>query len=148
MAIVTTDILLEGIKRDVAFAWLSDPAHHGLFLQGAFDGFSENGPGDYTLTVKGAGKTRELGYRFDRPDDSHGGRRVLVQTSGKRFRGKLSYSLRTMKPSRNTLVTLHIDYDPGSALGALLDRAGLNDRLEQSCRALLENLSRTIPRSA
>ena len=146
MAIVTTDILLEGIKRDVAFAWLSDPSHHDLFLEGAFDGYRKNGSGEFTLTVRAAGKSRDLGYRFDRPDDSHGGRRVIVETSGKRFRGKLSYSLRTMKPSRNTLVTLHIDYDPGNALGALLDRAGLNERLEQCCKALLENLSRAIPR--
>ncbi len=145
MAIVTTDILIEGIKRDDVFAWLSDPAHHDAILDGAFDGFRKNGPGDYALEVKAAGKARELGYRFDRPDDSHGGRRVLVETTGKRFRGKLHYSLRTMKPSRNTLVTLHMDYDPGNGLGFLLDRAGLNERLEACAKRALENLKRAIP---
>lgn len=145
MAIVTTDILIEGIKRDDVFAWLSDPAHHDAILDGAFDGFTKVGPGQYDLAVQAAGKTRTLEYRFDRSDDSHGGRRVLVETGGKRFGGKLHYSLRTMKPSRNTLVTLHMDYDPGSGLGFLLDRGGLNERLEQCAKRALENLKRAIP---
>ena len=146
MAIVTTDILLEGIRRDAVFQWLSEPANHTAMVDGAFGGFRQNGPGDFTLTIKGAGKSRELGYRFDRPDDSHGGRRVLVKTTGKRFNGTLNYSLRTMKPSTNTLVTLHMDYDPGSGLGLLLDRAGLNEQLEAGCKRILEQLSRSIPR--
>jgi hypothetical protein len=147
MAIVTTDILLEGIRRDSAFAWLSDPGNHRLLVQDAFDGFAEKGPGDFTLTVKSGGRSREMGYRFDRADDSHGGRRVLVDTTGKRFQGHLHYSLRTMKPSSNTLVTLHVDYDPGAVLGALLDRSGMNQRLDACCRRVLENLSRVIPRT-
>lgn len=146
MAIVTTDILLEGIRRDAVFKWLSDPSNHTSIVDGAFSSCKVNAPGDYVLTVKGAGKTRELGYQFDRPDDSHGGRRVLVKTTGKRFEGSLNYSLRTMKPSTNTLVTLHMDYDPGSGLGLLLDRAGINEQLEAGCKRILETLSRAIPR--
>ena len=146
MAIVTTDILIEGKRRDDVFEWLGDPANHAVFLDGAFDGFAENAPGDFTLQVTAAGKTRALGYRFDRSDDSHGGRRVLVETTGKRFRGQLHYSLRTMKPSRNTLVTLHMDYDPGGGLGFLLDRAGLNEHLEACAKRALENLGRVMPR--
>lgn len=146
MPVCTTDILLEGVRRDTVFAWLSDRANHAKVLEGAFEGAKEVGPGDFDLTVTLMGRSRTLEYRFDRPDDSHGGRRLLVNTGGKRFRGKLHYSLRTMKPSTNTMVTVHMDYDAGSVFGALLGTAGLNEALEQHWSRALENLSRVMPR--
>jgi hypothetical protein len=148
MAVVTSDLLLEGVRRDVVFEWLCDPAHHRAVVEGAFDGFVDEGPGRFRLAVRTPPRTRELVYRFDRADDSHGGRRVYVNTEGKRFRGQLSYSLRTMKPSSNTLVTLHMDYDPGAVVGALLVGAGLEASLLRCFKAALENLSRAVPRGA
>ena len=146
MPVCTTDILLEGVRRDTVFAWLSDRANHGQILEGAFEGVRSVGPGDFDLTVTLLGRSRTLEYRFDRPDDSHGGRRVLVETGGKRLRGKLNYSLRTMKPSTNTMVTVTMDYEPGRVLGALLNTAGLNEALEKNLAAVLANLSRVMPR--
>lgn len=145
MAVITTDILLEGVGREAAFAWLCVPANHKVLLEGAFDGLDERGPGEFALTVRTPLRIRVLGYRFDQPDDSHGGRRVYVNTSGKRFGGKLSYSLRTMKPSTNTLVTLHLDFDPGPG-GALALRLGLEDRLRSGLARCLEALARAVPR--
>lgn len=146
MPVCTTDILLEGVRRDTVFAWLSERSNHALILNGAFDGVQESGPGDFDLTVTLMGRSRVLEYRYDRADDSHGGRRLLVNTGGKRFRGKLHYSLRTMKPSTNTMVTINMDYDAGSVFGALLGSAGLNEALEQHWTRVLENLSRVMPR--
>jgi hypothetical protein len=85
-----------------------------------------------------------MGYRFESKDSSHSGRRVLVVTTGKRTAGKMHYSLRTMKPSTNTMVTLHMDYAPGSVLGQLLDSAGLRTALEDKLKAILANLEREI----
>ena len=146
MAVVTTDILLEGIRRDDVFAWLAVRDNHKRVLDGAFDAHTETAPGDYDLLVRSGGRARVLEYRFDAPDDSFGGRRVLVRTGGKRFTGQLHWSLRTLKPSTNTLVTLHIDYDPGDLLGQLVDRAGLRDRLDAALKSALENLGRVLPR--
>lgn len=146
MAVITTDILLEGVRRDEAYEWLRAPANHRLLVEGAFDGFVENGPGDYALTVRSPGRARTLGYKVEGGDDQHGGRRVHVQTSGRRFTGRLSYSLRTMKPSTNTLVTLHLDFEPGGALGALALRLGLDDRLRRGLVRCLEGLGRAVPR--
>lgn len=146
MAVTTADILLEGIRRDSVFEWLSDPVNHDVLVEGAFDKVERKGPGSYELTLSTPLKKRVMGYTFDHPDDSHGGRRVHVKTSGKRTGGKLHYSLRTMKPSTNTLVTLHIDYDPGSVLGQIIDSQGLNASLEGALEKILENLSREIPR--
>lgn len=146
MAVITTDILLEGVRRDEAFEWLREPANHRALVEGAFDGFVENGVGDYTLTVKSPGRSRALGYRVEGSDDQHGGRRVYVQTTGRRFAGRLSYSLRTMKPSTNTLVTLHLDFEPGAALGPLALALGLEDRLRRGMVRCLENVGRAVPR--
>ena len=146
MPVCTTDILLEGVRRDTVFEWLSAPENHSLILDGAFDRVDNVGAGSWDLSLTLLGRTRRLEYRFGRPDDSHGGRRILIETGGKRFRGKLNYSLRTMKPSTNTLVTVTMDYDPGSVLGAVLSSAGLNETLERHWSRVLENLSRTIPR--
>ena len=52
MSVLTTDILLESIRRDDVLTWLSEPAHHAKLLEGAFDGFSSAGPREYTVTLK------------------------------------------------------------------------------------------------
>lgn len=145
MAVLTTDILLSGVRRDAAFDWLGEPANHRHILAGAFDDVIEKTPGDFDLTFSAPpGRKRTMGYTFAEKDDSHGGRRVIVDTTGKRTRGKLHYSLRTMKPSTNTLVTLRLDYDPGSILGAIIDAAALRQALEERLVAMLANLQQAI----
>lgn len=142
---LTTDILVQGMRRDAVYGWLSDPAHHKPILEGAFASLSEQGPGQYDVEVVAGPRRRTLSYRFDRPDDSHGGRRVYIQTMGKRFQGTLSYSLRTMKPSTNTLVTLHFDFDPGGLLGQVALAAGLEDALQKGLKTMLNNLVSALP---
>ena len=144
MSIVNCDVLIEGVRRDAVFEWLSDPDNHTRFIQGCFDKMEQSGPGEHNLHFHAAPKNRVLGYHFDRPDDSHGGRRILIRTSGKRTSGTLNYSLRTMKPSRNTLVTLTMDYDPGSVLGGFLDRSGIAPALESRFQKVLNQLKDLI----
>jgi len=140
MAVLTTDLLIEGVRRDAVFAWLGAPVNHGRILSGTFDGMSEQSEGTYVLTVKAGPRTRSLVWCFDRADDSHGGRRIYIRTEGKRFRGTMSFSMRTMKPSTNTLVTLHYDFEPGSLLGGLALAAGLEDALMKGMKQVLVNL--------
>jgi hypothetical protein len=144
MSIINCDILIEGIRRDAAFEWLADPGNHARFVDGSFDHVKQIGTADFDLTFSAPPKTRVLGYKFDRPDDSHGGRRVLIKTTGKRTSGTLNYSLRTTKPSRNTLITLTMDYDPGSFIGGFLDRAGIGEALEGHFKTMLEQLKGEI----
>ena len=143
MAIITKDILLTGIRRDDVFTWLGDPNNHDLIVAGAFDSVSGSG-GDYELGLSTPGRKRTMGYRFKSKDDSHGGRRILVDTSGKRTKGQINYSLRTTRPSTNTMVTLRLDYSPGGALGGLVNSAGLSAALESGLDRMLENLARTL----
>jgi len=146
MAIITKDLLLTGVRRDDAFAWLGDPSNHDAVLAGAFD--SVNGSnGSYQLSITTPGRKRTMGYRFVSKDDDHGGRRILIETDGKRTRGKLNYSLRTMKPSRNTLVTIRMDYEPGGTLGGLINATGLSEALESGLGRMLENISSACPKS-
>ena len=146
MAVITTDILITGMRRDDVFAWLSDPDHHDPILEGAFDGCMRGTTKEWTLDISVPGRPRKMGYHFVKADESHGGRRVLIETSGKRVAGKMNYSLRTMKPSTNTLVTLHLDYSPGGALGSVLNAAGLRAALENGMAKMLENLARALPK--
>jgi len=146
MAIITKDILLTGVRRDDAFEWLGNPANHDAIVTGAFDSVSGSN-GEYQLGLSTPGRKRTMGYRFAAKDDEHGGRRVLIDTSGKRTRGKLNYSLRTMKPSRNTLVTIRMDYEPGGTLGGLINSTGLAEALESGLGRMLENLSQACPKS-
>ena len=43
MSVITTDTLIEGIRRDDVLAWLSNPDSHDKFLQGAFDDVKRTG---------------------------------------------------------------------------------------------------------
>ena len=144
MPVITTDALIEGIRRDDVMEWLSQPEVHGRFLEAGFDRVETKGKGNYSLTLKMGPRSIEVGYQFDRMDDSHGGRRVLCTTTGKRTAGKLHYSLRTMKPAKNTMVTLHQDYKAGRLLGPLLDAAGTRKALEDAWAAALAGLVAAI----
>jgi hypothetical protein len=147
MAVLTTDILLRGIKRDQVFDWLGDPENHRRILEGAFEGMKVVGPGQFELTFTAPVKKRTLGYRFSGLDDSHAGRRANVVTTGKRMEGELHYSLRTMKPSSNTLVTLHMDVPTGGIDAVIFDNF-VRKPLEASFVKILDNLSRIIPRTS
>lgn len=144
MAVITTDILLKGFRREAVFDWLGDPANHHRLLQGAFDEVVDKGNHTFDLHFSAPPKKRVMGYQFEAKDSSHSGRRVLVKTTGKRTAGSLNYSLRTMKPSTNTLVTLRLDYNPGPMLGQLLNSAGMQQSLEKCLASVLENLKREI----
>ena len=146
MAIITKDILLTGVRRDDAFDWIGNPENHSAILADAFA--SVRGQhGEYELGIHTPGRKRTMGYRFTSKDAEHGGRRVLIETTGKRTRGKLNYSLRTMKPSRNTLVTIRLDYEPGGALGGIINSTGLAEALEKSLDRMLKNLLSACPKS-
>lgn len=144
MPVITTDVLIEGIRRDDVLAWLSNPENHDALVQGTFDGVTKKGTGEYDLTIKMPPKARVMGYRFDHVDEEHGGRRVHVVTSGKRTTGRVHYSLRTMKPSTNTLVTLHYDFDSGGPIGQLVEALGLRQKLEEGFRKVLDNLKANV----
>ena len=144
MSVITTDVLVEGVKRVDVLDWLSKPDNHGRILEGAFDALQRTGDQSWDLTLKVAPKTRVIGYTFDELDQSHGGRRVICHTTGKRTAGTLHFSLRTMRPSTNTLVTLHSDYAPGGALGELYDVAILRKALEARWKRVLDNLQREV----
>src|SRR5688572_14918582 len=106
MAVITVDTLVEGTRRDDVFAWLSDPQHHEALVRGGFDEVLAHGAGKYDAVLRMPGRPIGIEYRFRAPDDSHGGRRVFVDLGGRRTKGEMHWSLRTMKPSTNTLVTL------------------------------------------
>lgn len=144
MSVITTDVLVEGVKRTDVLDWLANPDNHNRMLEGAFDGLTRTGDQSWELTLNIAPKKRVMGYTFIELDQSHGGRRVICQTTGKRTSGSLHFSLRTMRPSNNTLVTLHSDYAPGSVLGELLDVLVLRKALESRWKRVLDNLSREV----
>lgn len=144
MSVYTTDVLVEGIRRDDVLTWLSEPANHKKIVDGSFDGCKELGVGHYELDIHGQPRGRKMSYQFDRVDDEHGGRRIHVKLAGRRVDGKLHYSLRTTKPATNTLVTLHADFPDGGVLGFLSEQIGLRKRLDSGFRIMLDNLAAAI----
>lgn len=144
MSVYTNDVLIEGVRRDDVLAWLSDPKNHRLIVEGAWDGLRETGTGCFDLDVKSQPRPRVLTYTFDRVDEEHGGRRVHVALNGRRLKGKLHYSLRTTKPSTNTMVTLHVDFDGNGYLLLLAEKLGLRARLEKGFVTMTENMLREI----
>lgn len=144
MSVYTTDVLIEGVRRDDALAWLADAGHHRAILEGAFDGLRETGTGCFELDIKSAPRPRVLTYTFDRVDEEHGGRRVHVALDGRRLKGKFHYSLRTMKPSTNTLITLHADFSGNGYLLLAAESLGLKPRLDAAFKAMTANLAREI----
>lgn len=144
MSVITTDLLVEGVRRDDVLGWLAQPQNHGRILQGAFDGVVGNGPREWTVTLKVPPRTREMTYVFHHVDEEHGGRRVHVQLGGRRTTGTLHYSLRTMKPAANTLVTAHVDLDTGGLLGQVVEMAGLRKKLEEGFAKVLRNVKHLV----
>jgi len=144
MSVYTTDVLIEGVRRDDVLAWLSDPRNHRVVVEGAWDGLKETGTGCYELDVKSKPRPRVLSYTFDRVDEEHGGRRVHVALAGRHINGKLHYSLRTMKPSTNTLLTIHVDLDGNGYVLLVAEKLGLRERLERGFKAMAENAHREV----
>ena len=143
MPVLTADTTIPGVRRESVFQWLSRPDNHRRFLEAAFSAVTEKAPGALELGVPLHFREHRFRYTFTGTDDTHGGRRILVRTDSRRVRGNLRYSLRTEKPSTHTLVTLHLDYDPGW-VGYALDRIILRTRLERLFHDALENLSRLV----
>jgi hypothetical protein len=144
MPVITSDILIKGVKREAVFDWLGAPANHERILGGAFDSVKTLDQGVFQLTQAASGRSREYVYEIRTRDNEHGGRRVLVALSSKRMTGKLHFSLSTAKGSADTLVTLHLDYDAGSRLGGLLDAIGARRRMEATWIEVLQNLKRAL----
>ena len=144
MPVITTDILLSGIRREEAFVWMCDFSNHERFLSGAFAVHATNTEDILELELTTKLKKRTLGYELLERDSSHGGRRIKIKLSGKRTTGNLNYSLRTMKPSSNTLLTIHLDYSAGSALGLIIAEMSLNQALEKSLKRVAEDISSQI----
>ena len=146
MAVITVDTTILGIHREKVFEWLSDPTNHLRLFEGAFDEVTETTSGSFELRLSVPPKTRQIGCEWLGPDENHGGRRIEFRTTGKRTSGVLRYSLRTAKPKTGTLVTLHMDYSPGGALGGLINSAGgLQEKLRQSLSVMLEHVVRDMP---
>jgi hypothetical protein len=142
MPVITVDTLIEGRSRQDVLDWLAEPAHHEGLLRAGFD-VRVVAVGQYDLTVRAPGKP-VIGYRFRDVDQSHGGRRVLVDVRGKRTDGEMHWSMRTMKPSTNTLVTLHMDYRAGRVLGPILDSWYLRQAMSEGFAAALAALQREL----
>lgn len=144
MPVITLDALVEGVRREAVFDWLADPAVFPGFLRGGFSSVEPAGDRAWELTFVAPPGTQTMTCRYLGEDREHGGRRVVLRTEGRRLVGDLRLSLRTVKPSTNTLVTLHHDYAPVGTLGALLRHTGLNASLERAWRASLEGLVRAV----
>ena len=147
MPVITTDTLLKGVRREEAFVWMSDFSNHINFLSRAFSVQPTSKPEMLNLELSTKLKKRTLGYELLARDNSHGGRRIKIKLSGKRTSGNLNYSLRTMKPSSNTLLTIHLDYSAGNALGVLIAELSLNHALEKSFKQVAEDISSQITNS-
>ena len=147
MTVLTRDILVEGLRRDVVFEWLANFSVHAEFLKAGFPELEILNQDTLSLPFSGGWKSRTLTYRFLQADDKFAGRRIQIETDGKRLKGHLHYSLRTMKPSTDTLVTLHMDYDPGSMLGKVLEQdinTNLATAFVQSLTALKTHCERDM----
>ena len=145
MAIITQDLLLEGVRRDVAFAWLSQPETHEELLRAFCPDLKKQGKSLHLL-LPTKPRARELVYTFDRADQTHSGHRVIVKTHGKRLDGQLNFSLRTVKPSSNTMVTLRFDYNPGARLGVVANKLTIAIAMRECLQDLGEQISTQAPR--
>ena len=140
MPVMTKDILLEDVRRDDLFEWLGNMENHLSFLKSATKDVQQQSSTELTLTIASKFKSRQVGYILKKKDDEHGGRRVRIETTGKRSNGLLSYSLRTMKPSRNTMLTITWDYKSGSILGLVLEQLSLQESYEEFLKAILQHI--------
>lgn len=138
MAVLTRDIIINGYRRDDVFKWMSDFEVHAHFMKAGFPNLVQLDNQTLSLPFFGGYKQRTLIYRFIEADDRHEGRRIKLETDGKRLKGSLHYSLRTVKPSTDTMVTIHMDYDAGSMLGKVLQGDLENHLAECFVKALQE----------
>ena len=144
MPVLTCDILIEGIQRDALFEKLCSVQTHIAVLKRSNVFSKEIATDQLELTLSCRFKNRRIGYIIEKRDDEHGGRRIRIKTTGKRSGGLLSYSLRTMKPSRNTLVTLTWDYNSGGVLGGAIDVLSLRESYTQFLKEVLTSLTKEI----
>ena len=144
MSIITCDTLIEGHRRDDVFAWLADPAHHEVLVRAGFPAVVTEAAGRFQIPFPFPGQGIKATYAFKAADDTHGGRRVLVDLDGRRSKGAMHWSMRTMKPSTNTLVTLHADYSSGRVIGAILDIYVIRGVLEAGMKEMLAELNRQL----
>lgn len=144
MSNITCDTLIEGHRRDDVFAWLADPGHHEVLVRAGFPAVVTDAAGQFQIPIPFPGQGIKATYTFRSADDTHGGRRVLVDLSGRRTQGALHWSMRTMKPSTNTLVTLHADYSSGRVLGMILDQYVIRGTLEAGMKEMLAELGRQL----
>ena len=143
MTVLTRDIIVHGIRREDVLTWLSNFSVHSQFLVAGFPACKTIDATTIELPFYGGYKDRILTYKFDRVDSEHEGRRVEITTHGKRVEGVLHYSLRTVKPSTDTMITLHMDYDSGGLLGSLL-QSDIHSALSQAFMKCLEALKAKI----
>ena len=146
MTVITADILLTNARRDEVFDWLGELSNHPVFLKNVFSSVQEENETTLRVSLNAGFKNRSFSYIFEQKDDGHGGRRIRIKTDGKRSRGTISYSLRTMKPSRNTLLTITWDYSAGSQLGALLNAINIKETYFDALKKLLVEIDKTYPR--
>ena len=150
MPVITTDILLQQVKRDDAYEWLSDFHNHRQFLYTTFSIVSDSELSNETLQISfegGLKKNRPMSYSLIERDDNHGGRRIKVKVTGKRTTGIVKYSLRTMKPSSNTMLTIHMDYESNGLVDWLLNKIALQQDLEEHWKRVASEIARMIPKS-
>ena len=93
MTVLTRDILVEGLRRDVVFEWLANFSVHADFLKAAFPILEVLSQDTLSLPFSGGWKSRVLTYRFLEADDKFAGRRIQIETDGKRLKGHLHFSL-------------------------------------------------------
>ena len=150
MPVITTDILLQKVKRDDAYEWLCDFKNHRQFLYTTFSIVSDNDISKEMLQISfegGLKKNRQMGYSLIERDDKHGGRRIKINVSGKRTSGIVKYSLRTMKPSSNTMLTIHMDYESKGVFDWLINTISLKQDLEEHWKRVAQEIAQMIPKS-
>ena len=141
------DILVEGVHRNSVLEWFGDPAHHALVLERAFGSLTTVGDRRWSFTLASRPRPREVEWHFVEVDERHGGRRIQVELSGRRTNGFLRFSLRTMKPSSNTLVTLHAEYESGKFFGEMMNRMTIQKAFEKGFRDVLSAVKTEIESS-
>ena len=139
MPVLTCDILIENLHKDALFEWLGNLQNHIPFLAHAFDSVVQN-PESFMLAISTPIKTYYLEYALDKKDDEYSGKRIRIKTMGKRGSGQMNFSLRTMKPSRNTMLTITWDYSPGSVLGFLLNKAFFEDIYMKAIQDIVQHI--------
>lgn len=145
MAVITRDVTIPGLDRDDVYAWLANPGHHQGILEGAFTSVERVAEGVFELELRLTGAlSHRLVYEFVRGEQEHDGRRVHVRTLGRRVPGDLRYSVRPSRGDPGSMVTLHLDYKPGRALGLIVDRLMLREALGGASDTMLQNLARLL----